>query len=118
MKQKSTIQQKEFNNLLKDKKPQHDPEKIVFNYFSYVLSEAEKSLVGKGLNFSIPPNKLNHADYLVSFELFYRNICNLQVLPTEDLDFIKTKTKDMALSSFGTYNNNVPQHLSKGEFDW
>ena len=34
LKQKSTIQQKKFNNLLKDKKPQHDPEKIVFNYKS------------------------------------------------------------------------------------
>ena len=32
LKQRSTIQQKKFNNLLKDKKPQHDPEKIVFNY--------------------------------------------------------------------------------------
>ena len=41
----------------------------------------------------------------------------LQVLSTGDLDFIKTKTKDIALPSFRTYNNNVPQHLSKGEFD-
>ena len=109
LKQKSTIQQKKFNNLLKDKKPQHDPKKIIFNY--YVLSEAVKSLLQKGLNFSIPPKKLNHADYLVNFELFYRNICNLQVLYAEDLDFIKTKTKDMALSSFRICNNNVPQHL-------
>ena len=117
MKQKSTIQQKKFNNLLKDKKPQHDPEKIIFNYSSYVLSEAEKSLLRKGLNFSILPKKLNHADYLANFELFYRNIHNLHVLSTEDLEFIKTKTKDIALSSFRTYNNNVSQHLSKGEFN-
>ena len=48
--------------------------------------------------------------------MFYRDIRNLQVLSAEDLDFIKTKTKDIALSSFRTYNNNVPQHLSKGEF--
>ena len=53
LKQKSTIQQKKSNNLLKDKKPQHDPEKIIFNHSSYVLSEAEKSLLQKGLNFSI-----------------------------------------------------------------
>ena len=31
------------------------------------------------------------------------------------LNFIKTKTKDVALSSFCTYDNNVPQHLSKRE---
>ena len=71
LKQKSTIQKKKFNNLLKDKKPQHNPEKIIFNYSSYVLSEAEKSLLQKGLNFSIPPKKVDHADYLVNFQLFY-----------------------------------------------
>ena len=116
MKQKSTIEQKKFNNLLKDKKPQHDPEKIIFNYSSYVLSEAEKSLLRKDLNFSIPPKKLNHADYLVNFKLIYRDIHNLQVLSAEDLDFIKTKTKDIVLSFFLT-NNNVSQDLSKGKFD-
>ena len=70
----------------------------------------------KDLNFSIPVKTINHADYLVIFELFWRDIRNLQGLSAEDLDFIKTKTKDIALSSFCTYNNNVPQHLSKGEF--
>ena len=74
LKQKNTIQQKNFNNLLKDKKLQHDPEKTIFDYSSYVLSEAEKSLLQKGLNFSIPHRKLNHADYLVDFELFYKDI--------------------------------------------
>ena len=64
-------------------------------YF-YVLSEVEKSLLLRSLNFSI---------------------CNLQVLYAEDLDFIKTKTKDIALSSFSTYNNNVPHYLSKGIID-
>ena len=73
------------------------------------------SLLQKGLNFSIPPKKLNHADYLANFELIYRDIGNLQVLSAEDLEFTKTKTKDIALSSFRTYNNSVPQHLSKGE---
>ena len=84
--------------------------------FPHSTSQAEKSLLRKSLNFSIPPKKLNHADYFVNFELFYRDIHKLQVLSTEDLDFIKTKNKDIALSSFRTYNN-VSQHLSEGEFD-
>ena len=117
MKHESTIQQIKLNNLFKDRKSQHDPQKIVFNFSSYVLSEAERSLILKGLNFSIPPKKLNHVDYLVNSELFYRDIYKLDVLSAEDLDFIKTKTKDIALSSFHTYNNNVPQRLSKREFD-
>ena len=66
---------------------------------------------------SIPPKKLNHADYLVSFKLFNTNIPKLQVLSTKALNFINTKPEDIALSSFHTFNNNVPQHLSKGKFD-
>ena len=34
LQQKSTTQQKKFNNLLTDKKTQHDPKKIIFNYSS------------------------------------------------------------------------------------
>ena len=93
------------------------PRKIIFNYNSYILSKAEKSLLVKSFNFSIPPIKLNHAHYLANFGLFYRDLCKVQVLSAKDIDFIKTKTKDIALSSFRIYNNNVPQHLSKGEFN-
>ena len=61
---------------------------------------------------NILPKKLNHADYLVNFELFYKDNGNLQVLSIEDLDFIKSKTK----SSLSPYSNNVSELLSKREF--
>ena len=70
----------------------------------------------KGLNFSLPPKYLDYADYLVNFELFYRNIRNLGTLSNKDLDFVKIRAKEAALSSYRNYNNNVPQHLSKEEF--
>ena len=56
----------------------------------------EKSLLIRGLQFSLPPKKLNYADYLTNFELFYRSIRNLDVLSNGDLDFVKTKIKDAA----------------------
>ena len=59
---------------------------------------------------------MDYADYLVNFELFYRNIRNLGISSNEDLDFVKTRTKKAALSSYRNYNNNVPQHLSEEEF--
>ena len=37
------------------------------------------------------------------------------VLPNEDLDFVNTKIKETALSSFRQCNNNLPQNLSKEE---
>ena len=36
----------------------HDPKEVIYNFSSYVLSETEKALLCKGLNFAIPPKKL------------------------------------------------------------
>ena len=46
----------------------------------------------------------------------YRNIRNLGFLSHEDLDFAKTRTKEVALSSYRKYNNSVPQRFSKEVF--
>ena len=69
-----------------------------------------------GLNFSLPLKHLDYVEYLLDFDLFYRNIRNLGILSNENLDFVKTRTKEATLSSYRNYNNNVPQHLSKEEF--
>ena len=61
----------------------HDPDKVIFNYSSHVLIESEKRLFCKGLNFAIQPKKLEHADYLLPFDLLYCDIHNL--------DFTKKK---------------------------
>ena len=39
-------------------KLQHDPEKVIYNFSSYDLTQTEISLLLKGLNFSLPPQKL------------------------------------------------------------
>ena len=39
----------------------------------------------------------------------------MEILPNEDLDFVKTKIKETALSSFRQYNKNPQQNLSKEE---
>ena len=93
LKSKSSVQQKKFYKLLQESKTENDPEKVIFNFSKYVLSDIEKKLLAKGLNFCLPPKQLKYADYLVHFELFYRDICNLEILSNEDLDFVKTKTK-------------------------
>ena len=79
-------------------------------------SEVQKSKPGFGLRTSKRPSRLKYADYLVRFELFYRDIGNLEILSNEDLDFVKTKTKGTVLSSFRQYNKNLQQNLSKEEF--
>ena len=37
-------------------------------------------------------------------------------MSNEDLDFVKAKTKEAALSSYTSFNNNIPQNLFKEEF--
>ena len=54
--------------------------------------------------------------YIVSFELLFRDICNLDIFYNEDLDFVKAKTKEEALSSYRISNNNKPQNFSHDEF--
>ena len=113
LKSNSAAQQKKFCNLLKVKRSTQNPEKVIFKFSNYVLSDCEISLLTEGLNLSIPCKKLGYADYPVQFELFFRDIRNLDILSNEDLDFVKAKTKEAALSSYRSYNNNVPQNLSK-----
>ena len=55
---------------------------------------------------------LDYADCLVDFELFLEDIRNLDILSNEDLDFVKAKTKEEALPSYRTYNDNMP-HVSE-----
>ena len=115
LKSKSSVQQKKFYKLLQESKTENDPEKVIFNFSKYVLSDIEKKLLAKGLNFCLPPKQLKYADYLAHFELFYRDIRNLEILSNEDLDFVKIKTKETALLSFRQYNKNPQQNLSKEE---
>ena len=51
-----------------------------------------KGSSSSGLNFSIPLKKINNVDYLVISELFCRYIRSLEVLSTEDQNFINTKS--------------------------
>ena len=71
LKSNSVGPQKKFCNLLKEKRSTQNPEKVIFNFSNYVLSDYEKFLFTKGLHFSIPCKKLDYADYLVQFELLF-----------------------------------------------
>ena len=64
LKSHDPIQQKKFNKLLRECKPKQDPEKI-FNFSNVTPTELEKSLLVKGLSFSLPPEKLSYSDYLI-----------------------------------------------------
>ena len=103
-----SIQNKKLSNLVLENSnlvsaTSHNLEKVIFNFPNHDLSDDEKSLLCKCLNFSIPSQRLDYADHMLPFELLFRDI-NKNEMPNEDKKFIKTRLKDSAFTSFLSYN--------------
>ena len=80
LKSYDSIQQKNFNILIKNHQLNHHPDGVIFNYSKISLPDAEKSALVKGLWFSLPSKKPMLIIMLIifgKFELFYRSIQNL-----------------------------------------
>ena len=39
----------------------HDPNKVIYNFSNYHLTDPDKSLLIKGLNFAVPPKKIEYS---------------------------------------------------------
>ena len=79
---------------------------VIFNYSNRNLTPEEKQLLAKGLNFSLPPNKLKYVDYLVPFEFLHRKLKTEPISTSSNYSeyHIKTRLKDIALSSYRNYS--------------
>ena len=100
-------------------KLQHDPEKVIYDYSSYDLTQTEISLLLKGLNFSLPPQKLKFENHLLPFELLYRDVINDERKDDDALVHLKSKIKDVGLSSFRLYNKKGHrfENLTEDEYE-
>ena len=65
---KSAAQQK--GKLIEFKISMQDPNKIMFKFSKYELSDCLKRLLAKCLNFRLSPKHLDYVDYLLNFDLF------------------------------------------------
>ena len=52
----------------------HDPDKVIYNFSNYHLTNSDKSLLIKGLNSPIPAKKTQYSKFLLPFELLFRDI--------------------------------------------
>ena len=75
-----SIQNKKFDLI---SATSHDPQKVIFNLSSHDLSDDEKSLLCKGLKFSIPPKRLDYGDHMLPFDLLFRDL-NKNKMSNED----------------------------------
>ena len=72
------IQNKKLNNIKVTtlENSTHNPGQVIYNFSDYELTECGKSVVCKGLEFAIPFNKLEYADFMMRFELLFCVIKN------------------------------------------
>ena len=96
------IQNYKLSQLM-GKKLRHETKKVIHNSSPYQLTDTEKLLLCKGLNFSIPPKHLKFENYLLPFELLYRDVYESNN-KDESLLHLKSKIKDVGLSSYRIYN--------------
>ena len=101
-----------LNNSYHNSVTSHNPEKVIFNFSSHVLNTTEKSL----LNFAIPPKNINYADYMIPFELLYRDVDSLEV-SNLGKEFIKSRLRYSAFSSYKDTSKTFEKNLPKAEFD-
>ena len=81
----------------------HDPEKVISNFSSDILSDSKKSLQCKGLRFALPPKKIDYADFLLQFELLYHDTLQFNLL-SEKRDLLKNELNNICFSTLSSYN--------------
>ena len=85
------------------------------SFSSHVFNTTQKSLLSKGLSFAIPPKNINYSDYMIPFELLYRDVDSLEVSHL-DKEFIKSRLRDSAFSSYKDISKTFEKNLPKAEF--
>ena len=67
LKSKSLLQQKRFYYFVHENKTKNDPEKVIFNFSKYQLSDAEKKLLAKGFKFQCSLNYFTEISIIQRF---------------------------------------------------
>ena len=78
------------------------------------MSDIEKTVLAKGLNFALPPKKLNYADYLTPYELLFRDIKELSV-DDSILERVKVDMKKICLFLFENFKFNDELNITRDE---
>ena len=86
------IQKRKLQNLLKILSNDifsdgHNPDRVIFNFSSYKLTDDEKKVLCKRLNFSVKPGLIKYSEFLLPFELLFHGI-KQEDLCNEDMSLI------------------------------
>ena len=92
---------------------------MIYNLSSYDLTQTEISLLLKGLSFPLPAQKLKFENHVFAFELLYRNVINGERKDDDSPMHLKSKIKNVGLSSFRLYNKKDHrfENLTEDEYE-
>ena len=113
--------EKKFNNLKRKfgipKVSNLNNDDIIFNYSHRVLTEAEKSVLARGLRFCLPPKEVDKYEVKCSFELLYRDLIKIKLpLTSEDQDRLRSQLKNISYSYIYSDFSKQKNILSKEEW--
>ena len=91
----------------------HDPNKVIYNFSNYNLTDSDKSLLIKGLNFAIPPKKTEYSKFLLFRDIKSNSESSV------DLASVKACLQNTAFTSNSAFNKDTspPSNLSKNELE-
>ena len=92
----------------------HDPNKVFYNFSRHKLTEEEKPVLSKDLQFALPPKILENADFILTFELLF---CDIKTndLTTSQSSSIKAKHSDTAFTTCNFFERK--RFVSEAEFN-
>ena len=76
-----------------------------FRFSFYQLSDVEKSVLCKDLNFSVKSKSIEYSEFLLPFELLFRDV-KQENLYSEDLSLMKATLLEAALSSYENFSSD------------
>ena len=92
-----------------------NPKAVIFNFSKYQLIKKEESILYKVLQSAIPPTEIEYTDFILPFELLYRDIKSEEV-PSENLKILKAKFLGIATSSYAKIKScRIRSNLSNDE---
>ena len=73
----------------------HNSGRVILNFFWYEMTDDEKNILCKDIIFSVKPRVIEYSEFLLPFELLFRNI-KREDLCNEGMSLINARVLDTA----------------------
>ena len=96
----------------------HNPDSVIVIFSWYKLTEDEKNVLCKGLDFSVKSGLIEYSEFLLPLELLFRDI-KCEDLWNEDMSVIEARLIDTVLTSYRNFSSDrkPPQNLTTSEYN-